>query len=93
MCIRDRPWAVNGSVFPDGLHNYVNMEQHDAALTATGNFVSRTIAQLWLRKTCAGDCAGAAGQAADEEADDRRRRSRRAGQQPGQLRSAGRAGA
>jgi hypothetical protein len=91
--VMTQPWAVNGSVFPDGLHNYVNMEQHDAALTATGNFVSRTIAQLWLRKTCAGDCAGAAGQAADEEADDRRRRSRRAGQQPGQLRSAGRAGA
>jgi hypothetical protein len=74
--VMTQPWAVNGSVFPDGLHNFVNLEMHDPALTATGNFVSRTIAQLWLRKTCPAACAAAGAQGEDEETDDRRRRRR-----------------
>jgi hypothetical protein len=74
--VMTQPWTVNGSVFPDGLHNYVNMEVHDPALTSVGNFVSRTITQLWLRATCPEDC-GAISQVADEEADDRRRQQRR----------------
>ena len=73
-----QPWATNGTVFPDGLHLLVDMGSHDPALTSAGNFVARTLAQLFLRQACPGECAGGAGaQAEDEEADDRRRGRRR----------------
>ena len=74
----------DGSVLPDGLHSYVVVDEDhprpDEQHTTYGNFVARTISQLFLRQTCTASCSeleGLGQGAGGEEPDDWRARARR----------------
>jgi len=59
--VMTQPWVPDGTVLPDGLHSYIQIDNEhprpDEQHTTLGNFVARTISQLFLRQTCSAKCS------------------------------------
>jgi len=79
--VMTQPWVPDGTVLPDGLHSYVVVDadhpRPDEQHTTYGNFVARTISQLFLRQTCTASCSELEGLGAQgsSEPDDWRARA------------------
>ena len=69
--VMTQPWVPDGTVLPDGLHSYVVVDEDhprpDEAHTTLGNFVARTISQLFLRQTCTASCSELEGLGAGDD--------------------------
>jgi len=83
--VMTQPWVPDGTVLPDGLHSYVVVDadhpRPDEQHTTYGNFVARTISQLFLKQVCTASCREleGLGEAGDDWRRDRRASVRGAG--------------